>query len=568
MLRSAVKRVLIPVAMLASAPSLSQADAMSGPEYQLVLNGSALALCSSMAPQNCLNTDWIDVKTMRSQRFLNLTDRYVKPMLDDKNWPYNRREIRDRVAGAIDLIKQRIQDNTINERVFQEEFTRRALQDLYNNLSDTEWNLILDSLETPLPDSLQEQVNLRETKALAERRLLDTFMGQAERAATANGNDGKPRVLVVNAGARDPYNQVDYYLNVFRAAGAEVSWLPVDAAVYQAQLQGKCGELAQVREQVLKSWQRERVFPAKHAEQVEFCGSAAAGVEMVRNADAVYFAAGDAHLIRKAFVNPVGQPSPLLTELYLRNNANKLVIGAAGGAVAALSSQVMLSNGTSAEALASGAIAADAPAPGCDINATCGRDLTADSLTYHPLGGLGLFDYGILDSEFSSNGRQGRLLRLAATTSVALGIGVDHATALLVNVNRNTFRIAGEGGVFFAQGAQQTDTAVASGFSYLMAGSSGRFEAGAPGQYDLADVSFASTGTVVTETPTNAFLDNRGMIDSLRLFCQDATNFELLQSAYKLVAMRDDNTQVQKAGGECQVLNARVGIVYQPQAQF
>src|SRR5690554_730332 len=93
----------IGISVSAGLPGSSLAQ-QTGPEYQLFLAGDELALCSSMAWQHCDDTNWIDNTSMRTDRYLNLTDKYVKPLLADERWPQHRRETRDDVADAIVII--------------------------------------------------------------------------------------------------------------------------------------------------------------------------------------------------------------------------------------------------------------------------------------------------------------------------------------------------------------------------------------------------------------------------------------------------------------------------------
>lgn len=70
---------------------------------------------------------------------------------------------------------------------------------------------------------------------------------------------------------------------------------------------------------------------------------------------------------------------------------------------------------------------------------------------YNPLGGLGFFNYGLLDTHFSERGRQGRITRLAADVDVPLTFGVDENTALIVtdaDTPQVNMQVLGEGGVF------------------------------------------------------------------------------------------------------------------------
>jgi cyanophycinase len=76
----------------------------------------------------------------------------------------------------------------------------------------------------------------------------------------------------------------------------------------------------------------------------------------------------------------------------------------------------------------------------------------ADDLLYDPAGGLGLFNFGIIDMHFSQRGRQGRLARLALQTGIDFAFGVDETTGLVINELANgdvNFEVVGEFGVSF-----------------------------------------------------------------------------------------------------------------------
>ena len=542
---------------LLGSPAQAQANSTSGPDYQLFLMGDSMALCSSMAWQHCNDTDWLDGDSMRTDRYLNLSDAYVKPLLDDDLWPLHRRETRDDVKMAIEILYERVRSEVVPERSFQEEFTRRATRHLYDSLSEHEWNLIVDHLEMPAPKGRQDTARINLTKIRAKRDILQAFLLEADRVRS--GED-MPRIAITAAGARDPMTAVAPFISAFESLGAEVRWLPIDAAVNKAQRTKQCDELVALREQELGTYKRERVFPGQHQHQTEFCKAPLAGAKIVDWADAVLIVGNDANLVRKALLDPMSQPTDLMTSMYLKMRANKLVVGATSDAMNALTARSMVGSGTSAEALRSGAIAGEAPPYACSKDQSCPRNMNSDSTTYHPLGGVGLFTAATLDGQFSEQGRHGRLLRVAATTNTPMAIGVDERTALAVNVLNGEFKIVGERGVFFALGTQQTETAVASTFHYLVAGASGRLQ-----DNQVVDIQLASGDGVVQEEPTTRFLNDRGMVDSLRLLCQKRDSINLVQNDYRLMIVGDDTTKRQKAGGECQVTDARMGISYEPE---
>jgi cyanophycinase-like exopeptidase len=535
----------------------SESSSKSMPKYNLLLSGGNLRICSTMQSNNCDDTRWIDRNSMRIERYLSLSERNLNELLADELWPLHRRVMRDQVREAMTIIKQRVNQELMSEYTFMDEFGRRATAYVYDNLSDQEMRLIVDHLEMPTPTDRHEVVDLNMNIDLASRELVRSLVLQA-RYLSAEGQ--RPKVLVVTAAAHDSLGAADFYTRLLESAGADVQWLPIDAAVNAAQLSQRCEALAAIRVSEHGVWKRAKVHPVRHQQQLDYCKNVTAGAELLRDAHGVFFADGSAHLLRKAMLTPLGQPTALTVAMYRRLQNQSLVVAAVGGASAALTARAMISGGNSEMAMKEGARAADPAGGACDLDDSCPLGLNQHSLTYHPLGGLGWFSPAIVDTEFTEHGRHGRLLRLAATTSAPLALGIDEKTGVLVNTRSGAFEVIGRGGVFFSVSPVQNDSAVASTFHYVMAGSQGRFSDG-----DITEVQLTTTGRVVTEAPTTRFLTNRGLADSLRLLCNERDTVTALDGQFRLTLLGDDSTTRQIAGGECQVLNARMGIAWEPQ---
>lgn len=534
------------------------AEQRAGPDYQLFLIGDELQLCSSLAWTECFDTDWLDPETMRTERYINLVGDPVKALLDDENWPIHRHQIRDDVKDAIAILYERLNIDVVTEHTFHEEFTRRVTNHLYNSLSEREWHMILDHLELPAPAGKPNLAQIRMLKVRAKEDILRAMLAEADKVRGADQR--APRIAITAAGARDPFTTVEPYLNALEKLGAEVRWLPIDAAVNRAQRTKQCDDLEELRVQELHTWRRAAVFPALHEHQVAFCKAPLAGPKIVDWADAVLIVGNNQNLVRKAFLDPMSQPTDLMTSIALKMRANRLVVAATGDAMNALTAKAMVAGGLSEEALRAGAIAGEAPAANCDRDDTCPRSMNVNSAAYHPLGGVGLFTLATLDSRFSDLGRHGRLLRVAAANKVPLAVGVDRRTALAVNVLTGDFKVVGERGVFLAEAPQETEKAVATTFHYLVGGASGRFTANS-----VTDIKFATGEGVVAEAPTTRFLNDRGMVDTMRLLCQGRDSVNLIENEFRLLVVADDNTQRQRSGGECQVSHARVGLSWQPE---
>jgi len=169
-------------------------------------------------------------------------------------------------------------------------------------------------------------------------------------------------------------------------------------------------------------------------------------IDQINSRNAFIFGGGDQSFITEAFfdVDPVtGEwlETPVYTALRQRFEAGALVAGTSAG-TAVQTSSPMITAGESYEALLSD-----------PISMIGSPDLSVRDLYYNPLGGLGFFDYGLLDSHFSERGRQGRIIRLASELDVPVAYGVDENTALIIsdaNTPEVSMEVVGEGGVFIA----------------------------------------------------------------------------------------------------------------------
>ncbi|WP_232506997.1 cyanophycinase [Idiomarina piscisalsi] len=547
---------------VACAPVLvASATAENGKDFRhLLLAGGGLEVCSSFASDKCDDVDWIDKETMRTDRYLNISKKFRSKATSEAVWPSYREETRKKVVDALALIHDRINEDIVPERVFLREFTRRATQQLYNSLSDAEWNRIIDLLELPVPDAVREVVNLDESLKGESKAIFQRFLKMAQ---TVSESKQKPTIYFLTSASRNPYDAIDFYSSVFEQLGANAHWLPLDSAVVKAQRENRCDELAEVQQEVLGTYERDRVHRERYKEQVEFCKDTAAAAEMISSADGLFFNGGDQNLTRSTFLKPNNEPSDILKMIIANVQQKEIVVGGTSAGTAVMTSKPMISNGTTAQAIKEGAIASEPPPFGCHLDTTCPPNVGPDSLTYHPLGGLSLFHFATLDTHFSERGRHGRLLRLAAATSTPLSIGIDEKTALAVNLETGAFDVHGERGVFFVENAQSTDSAVAGTFHYLVAGASGVIS-----PFGLQTAEFAESDDVVQTQPTTNFLTDRGLIDSMRILCGERNQVSLLNKSYRLVAQRGESSRVQAAGGECQIVNGSIGIAYQPEEKL
>ncbi|MEU7909357.1 cyanophycinase [Actinoplanes sp. NPDC049118] len=226
------------------------------------------------------------------------------------------------------------------------------------------------------------------------------------------GGPGRARIGIVtaasstpaedpDAGTPDCNNSVcngDYYAALFERYGAHAEWIPIDL---------------------------DHVTAADDP----------AVVAQVRGLTGFFFGGGDQYRYVTTMRRAGGTDSAVLAAIRARLRAGAVVAGTSAGAQIQAGAD-MLTGGESYEGLRDGS------APGYFDD--------AGVLGYLPQGGFGFFRAGLLDTHFSTRGRQGRSIRLAADTHHDRVFGLDQDTALEVTgvgTRRESMRVVGASGV-------------------------------------------------------------------------------------------------------------------------
>jgi len=223
---------------------------------------------------------------------------------------------------------------------------------------------------------------------------------------------------------------VDFYRGVFEQAGAEVVWLPLDAALRAARSAGQCDRLEHFQARLLGSFDRARVWPRRYAEQTGFCRDAGRGTALIERVDGIFFNGGDQWLTLQAFRDPGQRATPELERILKRLEQGRLVLGGTSAGTAVQTAACMVTSGDPVAALDHGGQATPPAPPGCRRDESCPEGRDDATLTWHPAGGLGSFAPGVRDTHFSQRMRQFRLLQLLAETGQRYGFGIDETTAL------------------------------------------------------------------------------------------------------------------------------------------
>jgi cyanophycinase len=270
-----------------------------------------------------------------------------------------------------------------------------------------------------------------------------------------------PRIAIVTAGAapaknwgqgKNPKNnnaQANgiYYAELFAQYGATAYPVPIDVSV---------------------DFNKDPYVP-------ENADSPAVAAE-VRNTDAVFFGGGD----QMRYVRTLFECDPADDEAF-EDCEDTLVMDAIrdvaddGGVIAGLSAGTTIQQGpdmvTGGESYQGWR---DGPEAGYFDDAT--------KLAYLPYGGFGFFAEGLLDSHFTTWGRQARMIRLADDVDVTRAVGVDETTALVVDRATRTGYVIGNHGASILDLAGATvdgENAAGVRWTYLTAGDAINFGTGA-----------------------------------------------------------------------------------------
>jgi hypothetical protein len=316
------------------------------------------------------------------------------------------------------------------------------LFDLYQALSDPSYYALFDFFEVRQINGAgqrkKERVKLLKSRKQGTVDIFQTFFEQAKLRAKQK-NKGKPTLIAITASSRDPFESADFYQGVLESFPAEVIWLPLDMNLQLAMEQNRCAELESIRNQHLL-FDRARIYPNRAALQYSYCQNPSQLLDVIRQADGLFFNGGDQSRTIASLVDSNGKPSTALEVIRQALNAGEIVVAGTSAGTAVQAGGVfnnrtipMLSNGDPKHALHRGAFEANAPSQRCSNIANCQSSKTKPGdLTYRASGGTGLFQLGLLDTHFSERDREIRLAVFAHTTETRYAFGVDETTALTV----------------------------------------------------------------------------------------------------------------------------------------
>lgn len=368
----------------------------------LILVGSELATCTSEKLNNCEKETVVEGKSHNLYRVNNSQIKNIT-----QHWPNNNIEAKAAVLKTLKAIQSKSSNSVSKTDLLW--LWRDINNQQLESLTQQEYNFVFDMLEVPLLDKngerLKEQVNTDFNIEVATNNILQFVSGSLK------VNNAKPTMLAITASSRDPYESADVAQSLLAQSNINTQWLALTPALAKAIMSNSCDELPALRNTLMNVYNREAIYPEYTKAEYALCKSGTnALVSLIKNSTGVMFNSGNAALTHKVLFDQNNNPYPWTQALQTR----PVIVGE--GAGAAIQSKVtgMFTNTTSLEALRKS---------GNNTNA----------------GGLGSFNFGVLDTQFSE---QNRTFRLAAAlnknevkntkTEIQHGFGIDENTALVV----------------------------------------------------------------------------------------------------------------------------------------
>jgi cyanophycinase len=441
----------------------------------LVLAGGALKTCSSMSMKNCSSASRFDSAKSEILYEVNKESIARYQVLSKK------------YAAANDFLYSKL----VNINSSKTGLTKNELFDALNDegfsnsdirgLSDAEYFVLLDALEMQQLDEngarLQEKVSLASTKEKASVDVYTAFIEGArakhavkhafkQKTAGDKALNTTTRIGVVTASSRDPFEAVDFYLGVFQQPNVEVVWLPLSPAFQKAafveSMGGNgCEQLEAFRAQH-NLYDKGRLYPQRSEMQRQWCKDSNVAINTLSNLDGIFFNGGDQSKTLAALSTPTGEPTPFLKTLRSMWRNDQIIVGGTSAGTAVQAGGYangrpvpMLTSGSSKGVLSSGVFSVPPVSERCEDEG-CEHVLVDNAVTVNPTGGLGLFNFGLLDTHFSERDREVRLIAATAQSLQQFGFGVDETTALVVDMHNNQhdnqqsaeFTVVGKSGVF------------------------------------------------------------------------------------------------------------------------
>ncbi|MCW3172148.1 cyanophycinase [Shewanella subflava] len=431
---------------------LSKPASPLSPGFDLMLVGGGLKTCSSLSSNSCTEGVTFSPNAKLSIQYHFSLDWLERALNHFSLQTLSLNQTNNLRKASLKAAKSSVNLNQLKDAVYQVD------KHLLDELTDQQYYALLDLLEQEQHSTdgspLQEQVMLDATTKPYGPAIYRLFTLQALlKKQQRNPDATRPLIGIVTASARDPFESISFYSSAFEQAGADVIWLPLDAALQAGIHHNQCDKLPLLRQQLQGNTDKARLYLEHTQLQQRLCESPDNFYQQLEHIDGLFLNGGDQSLTLSAWLTPDKKPSKALVLIKNRLANKQIVIGGTSAGTAVMTAVNMITGGTSEGAMQHGVFSAKPPSERCEIN-HCDGKTPATAVTYRAEGGLGFFPFGIMDTHFSERARQIRLLMLTASTESEMGFGVDENTALLVNLADKHLSVIGEHGVWVIEQTQ------------------------------------------------------------------------------------------------------------------
>ncbi len=379
-----------------------------------------------------------------------------------------------RKSALLARLVQVLQESGPQQQLAWPAFESLLPQPLVGGTADLTWAegaMLRSAFVDPLPHYRRK---LQGRSTLFSSNLSSVAITNAVVAAARAVNRGnKPLIGVVTASAGwHPFADRDINVFMLQSAGAEVVYLPLDGGFRQALDADDCANLRYYYDSYTNTrpervvYHADLLYPDLAQQQQTLCANRGQALNaLLERLNGIYFSGGNQARHLESLVNPKAAgdytlPSAQLAILQRRHDQGQLVVAGTsagnhiqGGGLWQGKPVPMVGGGSSYDALKNGfaqgrGVAGDS----AELGQT--EHNTHFPPVVYPLGGLGVFRFGVLDSHFSRRAREGRLVRATFDSGMHYGFGVDENTALQVSqpdaAGTTHFSVLGAGGVFIA----------------------------------------------------------------------------------------------------------------------
>jgi cyanophycinase len=392
-----------------------------------------------------------------------------------------------KALGAVAIKYRRDASGATATPNFRSEFRARQLKadgsplvdDLTTLLTAPEKAILRSAFVDPNPQT-SRKFEARTIRFLTDKPTYD-ITTQFVAAARARAGGKTPLIGLVTSSAGNTFLDRDINFFALKSAGAEVVYLPLDGGLRKAIDANDCANARFYCDSYANTnalgdiHHMDQVYPDLAKQQTDFCAGGGATLNTaLRGLHGIYFSGGDQARHLESFITKdTGGAYAVVSEqariLQARFAAGEIVVAGTsagnhiqGGGLWKGRPVPMLGGGDSYPALKKGFAVGAGPV----------LDAPSNTLIY-TAGGLGFFNYGVLDSHFSRRTREGRLVRATRESGMDYGFGIDENTSLVVGrpdaKGMTSFSVIGAAGVFIADVRGATASGP-SGGNYSIAG--------------------------------------------------------------------------------------------------